>query len=83
MTQKQIELRARALSEAHDGALLLNFGQVAKVLQSDRHAVPHILHDSGILVKKIGRQKFVDVFDLAEWLGRGRVAPIDNRPRSP
>ncbi|MDR1328529.1 MAG: hypothetical protein LBK23_02890, partial [Oscillospiraceae bacterium] len=75
----QIEIRALAISNANGGAFMLNLHQCGSVIGINYRRVPAILHEGGVLVKRYGRTKMVDVFDLAEFLGRGRVAPIDNR----
>ena len=79
----EVHAMAKFITETHGGRIRFNFGEVAKIASIGRDNVAAELHRHGVLVQKSGREKMVNVFDLAEYMLSDRVAPIDNTSRVP
>ena len=79
--RKEVKDLAALIIAAHDGQALYNMGECAKILGQGRNNLPSLLHSEGISVKKLGQEKMVDAMQLAEFICKNNVAPIDNMSR--
>ena len=76
-----IQSMVDALLKYHNGKAYFSFGEISKMIGCGVNNVPRLLHDSGVLIKKIGTCKKVSAFDIATIMCAGRIAPIDNSTR--
>ena len=60
------------------GKYLYCFSEISNILNCGINQVPSILNEHGILVKRRGKKKCADAYDLAEIILAGRISPIDN-----
>ena len=81
MARGEAERIAEMLVRSHGGKAMFNLGDAAKILGQGRNSVPRYLHESGVLVKKVGQEKMVSALQLAEFMCAGRIAPVDGTSR--
>jgi hypothetical protein len=77
------ELALSHLREQYDGRMVLYCRDLAEILGRSELSVSHLL-DRGHLpfkVKKVGRERCVDIFQVAQWLTAG--AEEENPPNKP
>lgn len=79
--QDEIKAMAEVIIRTHDGQAYFNFGEVSKIIGCGANTVAYILHQSGVLVKRVGPSKRVSAYGLAEFMHSKRIAPIDNTSR--
>ena len=75
MTKEQREL-AQTISVANGGQVMFNFTKAAKIAGRCRTTFPAWLQECGVLVQATGKDKRVNVNDLAVAMTFGRQAPI-------
>ena len=73
----EIKIMAESIIKTHDGQAYYNFGQVSKIIGCGINTVAHLLHNSGVVVKRVGPSKRVSAYDIAYVMHRTRVAAID------
>ena len=73
----EIKVMAEAIINAHKGQAYFNFGEAHKIIGCGINTLPHLLHTSGIIVKRVGPSKRISAYDIAELMCTGRVAAID------
>lgn len=73
----EVKAMADSIIKAHDGQAYFNFGQTSKIIGCGINTLPHLLHNSGIIVKRVGPSKRISAYDIAELMCIGRVAAID------
>lgn len=73
----EVRLLGDAIVRTHDGQMMFNLAEVSKIVGKGRNSIAGILHEAGILVKKCGRDKNVNAYQLAEFMCKDRIAPID------
>jgi len=77
MPRSKAAVMAENIIRANDGKVLYNLGEVSKLTGYGVNTVPKLLHEHGVLVKKDGKSKKVNIYDLVDFMLSGRVAPID------
>ena len=75
MTNEQKAL-AETIAKANGGAVMFNITTAAKITGRCRTTFPAWLHSHGILVEKTGKDKRVQVNDLAIAITQDRVSPL-------
>ena len=75
--KEEIRAMAELLVKTHDGQAWFNFGQVSQIIGCGVNTLPCLLHNAGILVKKVGPSKRISAYDLAAFMSLDRVAPVD------
>jgi beta-N-acetylglucosaminidase len=73
----EIKVMAELIMRIHDGKAYYNFGDVSRIIGCGINTVAHLLHNQGILVRKVGPSKRVSAYDIAEIMYSKRVPPID------
>lgn len=73
-----VQILADTIIRTHDGKAYYNFTEVKEIIGCGINNVPRVLHDAGILVKKVGPSKLVSAYDIATAMHSDRIAPIDN-----
>lgn len=58
------------------GKVRFNMKEVGTMLHISRPVLPKYLNDNGILCQTNGREKYINVWDLAECLTKNLVSPI-------
>ena len=80
--QKEIKAMAEAIIITHDGQAYYNIGEVSKIVGCGINTTAAMLHESGIIVKRVGPSKRISAYDIAALMSQGRVAAIDNKRRT-
>jgi beta-N-acetylglucosaminidase len=75
--RNEVKMIADSIIQAHDGQAYYNFGEVSKIIGCGINTVSHMLHNSGIIVKRVGPSKRISAYDIADLMCTGRVAVID------
>ena len=75
MTREQRDL-AETIARANGGCVMFNITAAAKIAGRSRTTFPAWLHGHGIMVQKSGKDKWVNVNDLASALMKDRVSPF-------
>ena len=75
MTKEQKEL-ARTIAEANGGCVMFNITKAAKIAGRCRTTFPGWLHDCGVQVQATGKDKRVNVNDLAVAMTTNRTSPM-------
>ena len=75
MTREQKDL-AETISKANGGCVMFNITKSAKITGRCRTTFPAWLHSHGIMVIKSGKDKWVNVNDLAIAMTSDRVSPL-------
>lgn len=75
MTKEQKEL-AETIAKANGGAVMFNITKAAKIAGRCRTTFPAWLHSHGIMVEKTGKDKRVNVNDLAVAMTKDRSSPF-------
>jgi len=75
MTKEQREL-AEIIARANGGCVRFNLTSAAKIAGRSRTGFPLWLHERGVMVEKSGKDKYVNVNDLAVAMTTGRVSPL-------
>ena len=75
MTKEQAHL-ADIIARANDGRVRFNLTQAAKIAGRSRTGFPAWLHERGVMVEKSGKDKYINVNDLAAAMTKNRVSPI-------
>jgi hypothetical protein len=73
----EIKAMADLIIKAHDGQAFYNYKQVAKIIDCGVNTVPGLLHNNGIIVKRVGPSKRISAYDIAELMCTGRVAAAE------
>jgi hypothetical protein len=75
--RSEVKTIAESIMKMNDGRAYFNFGQASKIIGCGINTVPSLLHNSGIIVKRVGPSKRISAYDIAEVMCTGRVAAID------
>ena len=75
MTKEQKDL-AEIISKANGGAVMFNLTKAAQIAGRCRTTFPEWLHKRGIMVEVTGKDKRVNVNDLAIAMTHDRQSPI-------
>ena len=75
MTKEQMHL-AETIAKANDGRVRFNLTKAAKIAGRSRTGFPAWLHERGAMVEKSGKEKYVNVLDLAIAMLKDRVSPL-------
>jgi len=75
MTKEQ-KLLAQTISKSNGGQIQFNMKQAAKIVGVSRYIIPSWLNCRGVMVFAGGRDKYVNVNDLAIAMTSGRVSPL-------
>ena len=81
MTKGEIDRMAEMIVRTHNGQMMYNLGEVCKILGQSRSSISGYLHEAGITVLKVGQEKLLNAVQVAEFMCRDRVAPIDKYAR--
>ena len=81
MAKSEQDKLAEILVASNDGKVMFNFGDISRITGQGRNNIGAYLQESGILVKKVGNEKLLNVFQVAEFMLKDRIAPIDNTSR--
>ena len=67
------ELALAHLKDQHPDQLVLYCRDLAKILSRSESSISHLLERGGLpfKVKKVGRERCVDIFQVAQWLAAG------------
>jgi len=74
---KEIDHMAINIMQMHDGKAYFNFREASKIIGCGRNTFANLLHNQGILVRKVGPSKRVSAYDIATIMCSDRVAPIN------
>jgi len=74
---QEINHMANNIIQVHDGKFFFNFREASKIIGCGRNTFANLLHNQGILVRKVGPSKLVSAYDIASVMCSDRVAPID------
>jgi hypothetical protein len=75
MTTEQKDL-AETIAKANGGCVMFNLTKAAKIAGRCRTTFPAWLHSRGIMVAKSGKDKWVNVNDLAVAMITDRKSPL-------
>ena len=75
MTREQREL-AEIISKANGGQVRFNLSRAARIAGRSRTGFPAWLHERGAMVERTGKDKYINVNDLAIALTADRVSPL-------
>ena len=75
MTREQKDL-AETISKANGGAVMFNLTNAARIAGQSRTHFPAWLHERGVMVQRSGKDKRVNVNDLAAALLKDRQSPL-------
>jgi phage antirepressor YoqD-like protein len=75
MTKEQRDL-AETIAKANGGCVTFNITKAAKIAGRSRNNFPAWLHERGVMVEKSGKDKYVNVNDLAGAIIFNRESPI-------
>jgi len=75
MTREQKEL-AEVIAKANGGQVMFNITKAAKIVGRCRTTLPAWLHGHGIMVVKSGKDKWVNVNDLAVAMTSDKRSPL-------
>ena len=70
-------MMAETIMRNHGGQAYFNYDEVSQIIGCGRNTVAAILHESGIIVKRVGPSKRISAYDIAELMSKNRVAAID------
>lgn len=76
MTREQKDL-AEVIAKANGGQVQFNISKACKIAGIGRTNFPHWLHSRGVMVVKTGKDKLINVNDLAVAMTDQRKAPIN------
>lgn len=77
----EIKAMTQALIDTHGGQAYFNFTEISKIVGCGINTVGAILHNAGVVVKRVGPSKRVSAYDIAKFMCDKRIAPIDNTSR--
>jgi len=75
MTREQKDL-AETISKSNGGCVLFNMTRASQIAGRSRANFPEWLHKHGITVEKTGKDKYVNVNDLAVAMTSDKVSPL-------
>ena len=75
--KQEIKANAESIIKAHDGQAYFNFRQASRIIGCGINTMPSLLHNSGVIVKRVGPSKRISAYDIAELMCTGRIAAID------
>ena len=73
MEQKNL---AETIAKANGGCVMFNISKASKIAGRCRTTFPAWLHSRGVMVVKSGKDKWVNVNDLAVAMTQGRESPL-------
>ena len=77
----EISMLAESIVRVNGGKFMYNLGEVARILGQGRNDITNLLNQEGIMVKKVGQEKLANAFQIAEFMVKNRIAPVDNTSR--
>ena len=72
----KVKCQARLIAESNGGQNLFNMTESAKIVGCHVNSITRFLNDSGVFVKRHGRQKKVSALDLAEAMYYRQESPM-------
>lgn len=75
MTKEQKDL-AETIARANGGCVAFNITKAAQIAGRCRNGFPAWLHNKGVMVEKSGKDKYVNVNDLAVAMLSERESPL-------
>ena len=75
VTKEQKDL-AETIVNANRGRVRFNLTQAAKIAGRSRTGFPRWLHERGVMVERTGKDKYINVTDLAVAMTKNRVSPL-------
>lgn len=75
MTQEQREL-AETIAKANGGCVSFNITKAAQIAGRSRNGFPAWLHKHGVMAEKTGKDKLINVNDLAVAILADRESPL-------
>ena len=75
MTKEQKDL-AETIARANGGCVSFNITQASRIVGRSRNGFPAWLHKRGVMVEKSGKDKYVNVNDLAVAIIADRESPL-------
>jgi len=75
VTREQKNL-AEIIVNANGGCVRYNLTQAAKIAGRSRTGFPAWLHERGVMVERTGKDKYINVNDLAVAMTKNRVSPL-------
>lgn len=75
MTKEQKDL-AETIAKANGGCVMFNITKASQIAGRCRTTFPAWLHSRGVMVVKSGKDKWVNVNDLAVAMTTDRVSPL-------
>jgi len=73
----ETSMLAEFIVRENGGKFMYNLGEVARILGQGRNDITYLLHQEGIMVKKVGQEKLANAYQIAEFMVKNRIAPID------
>ena len=77
-TRAEIKDMAELIIRTHDGRAYFNFTKASEITGVAYSRIAYQLYNAGVQSKKVGKGKFISAYDLAEFMCKDRIAPIDN-----
>jgi hypothetical protein len=81
MARCEADKLAELIIRTHDGKVMFNLGETSKIVGQGLSSISSYLHSSGITVKKVGQEKMINAYQIAEYMCKDRIAPVDNESR--
>ena len=77
----EIRMLAEFIVHENGGKMMFNLGETAQIVGQGINSIRTYLQADGITVKKVGQEKLVNAIQIAEFMCKNRIAPIDNTSR--
>jgi hypothetical protein len=77
----EIRMLAEFIVRENGGKMMFNLGETALIVGQGINSIRTYLQADGITVKKVGQEKLVNAIQIAEFMCKNRIAPIDNKSR--
>ena len=68
---------AELIVRANGGKMMFNLGETALIVGQGINSIRTYLQAEGITIKKVGQEKLVNAFQIAEFMCKNRVSPHD------
>lgn len=78
MLTDEVKILAKLITDTHGGKIFYDLGEVADIVGIHRNYIGNKLHMAGVTVRKMGKKKIINAYDIASFMCMGRIAPIDN-----
>ena len=77
----EIRMLAEFIVRENGGKMMFNLGETAQIVGQGINSIRTYLQADGITVKKVGQEKLVNALQIAEFMCKNRIAPVDNTSR--